>query len=339
MSALVSGRSGKTTGQERPAGTIVSGREGRFPDFIIAGAMKSGTTSLHQILAGDPRIYIPDEEIFFFDMDDLLQHPDFFCRTVDGWLTQPYLPDHPPARAWYSRFFAGAREDQLLGEDSTTYLASERAAERIAAFSPTIKVIVLLRDPAARTYSHYWHLVRTGRATLSFEDALRFTPGTLIQRSLYKTQVERFLDALGRKRLMILLFEEFVAATEAQVRLVYEFLGAAPPADLRADKHANAALIPRWPRVQLLWNSLQRRVGGGDRYRRHVMNAPPPPRVSRAVRLADRLFRAVNPSLPRRPPPMDPRTRQMLDGYFAVQNEGLDELVGKDLRQHWYRAC
>jgi sulfotransferase family protein len=312
-------------------------QQGRFPDFIIAGAMKSGTTSLHQILASDPNIYIPAEEIFFFDMDDLFQHPDFFYPTADRWLTQPYRPDLPRTRAWYSSFFAPAQEGQLVGEDSTTYLASEKAAERIAAFSREIKVIVLLRDPAARTYSHYWHLVRTGRATLGFEDALRFAPGTLIQRSLYKPQVERFLNALGRQRLMILLFEEFVTGAEAQVRLVYDFLGMPLPAELTADKHANAALVPRWPRMQLWWNSVQRRAGGGNRYLRHVMEAPEPTRTSRAARFLDRAFRTVNPTMPRRPPLMDSRTHRMLNDYFSVQNEGLDELAGKDLRRFWYR--
>src|SRR5262245_3229839 len=107
-------------------GRLAGDREERFPDFIIAGAMKSGTTSLHQILASDPRIYIPDEEIFFFDMDDLVQHPAFFYPTPDRWLTQSYQPDNPRTRAWYSGFFAPAREDQLIGEDSTTYLASEK---------------------------------------------------------------------------------------------------------------------------------------------------------------------------------------------------------------------
>jgi hypothetical protein len=336
--ALTAGGSAGATGQGQFTGRAPSGRAERFPDFIIAGAMKSGTTSLHQILASDPRIYIPEDEIFFFDMDDLFQHPDFFYRTADRWLTQPYLPDQPRARAWYSAFFAAAREDQLVGEDSTTYLASEKAAERMAAFSRTIKVILLLRDPAARTYSHYWHRVRRGRATLAFEDALVSAPDALIQRSLYKPQVERFLAALGRERVMILLFEEFVAAIDAQVRLVYDFLGLPAPAGSRADKHANAASVPRWPRLQLWWNSARRRGLDEDRFRRHLMEAPDRPRSSRAARLADRLYRAVNPSVRRRPPLMDPRTRRMLNQYFAAQNEGLDELVGKDLARYWYRA-
>ena len=140
--------------------------EHRLPDFIIAGAMKSGTTSLHQILASDPRIFIPGREIFFFDMDDLSLHSDFWYRDGDGWLTQRYSPSDPGTLAWYAAFFAAARDSQWIGEDSTSYLASAKAPERIATFLPNAKILLLLRDPAARAYSHYWHLVRTGRTPL-----------------------------------------------------------------------------------------------------------------------------------------------------------------------------
>ena len=48
-----------------------------LPDFIIGGAMKSGTTTLHNILNAHPRIFIPDGEVHFFDMDNVSQHSDF----------------------------------------------------------------------------------------------------------------------------------------------------------------------------------------------------------------------------------------------------------------------
>ena len=123
----------------------------RLPDFIIAGAMKSGTTSLHQVLASDKRIFIPSREIFFFDMDDLSLHPDFWFREGNGWLTQTYSPRDPRTLAWYSAFFAAAGDSRWIGEDSTSYLASARAPERIASLLPKANILLLLlRDPAAR---------------------------------------------------------------------------------------------------------------------------------------------------------------------------------------------
>lgn len=57
----------------------------RFPDFIIVGAMKCGTTSLHKILSSHPEIFIPEREIHFFDIDDISQHPDFFIFSNGNW--------------------------------------------------------------------------------------------------------------------------------------------------------------------------------------------------------------------------------------------------------------
>ena len=53
------------------------------PDFVIAGAMKCGTTTLHQMLAQHPDVFMADDELFYFDMDDIAQHPDFLFNKKD----------------------------------------------------------------------------------------------------------------------------------------------------------------------------------------------------------------------------------------------------------------
>lgn len=323
----------------REANVVNTSPPYRFPDFIIAGAMKSGTTSLHAILADDPRIYIPNPEIFFFDMDDPTQHAEFWYRVGDHWLSQPYLPQDERTLRWYSRFFEQAKADQLVGEDSTTYLASANAPGRIAEFLPDVKVILLLRDPASRTYSHYWHLVRTGRAIYGFEETLRYGQGSLIQRSLYKPQIEQFRAHFDPDHLLILVFEEFIQDMKASVSRVYQFLGLGEPPDLNlSTTHRNEALVPRWPRLQLWRNWLLRRYA--DRfYATHLLNVPPQPaRRFPVMRLAHHAHRLVNPLRPRRPPPMDPVTRRLLNDLFARENEGLSELIGIDVNEYWYRA-
>jgi Sulfotransferase family len=312
----------------------------RFPDFIIAGAMKSGTTSLHAALASDPRIYIPNPEIFFFDMDDLIQHSEFLYldRGRDRCIGQSYLPNDPATVRWYASFFENARSDQRVGEDSTTYFASSKAAERIADFLPDAKVIIMLRDPASRTYSQYWHAVRTGRAVYDFEDTLRYDSGTLIQRSLYKPQVETFQAALGRDRLLILLFEDFVENMTDVLLRVYGFLALEPPArfDLHAT-HANAARIPRWHRLQL-WRNWLLRPYTDRLYAKHLPNERGQlPSGWWKLRVAHFVHRKVNPLRARRPPEMQPATRRFLNEMFARENEGLSELIGIDVKKSWYR--
>src|SRR4029453_15619679 len=95
---------------------------------------------------------------------------------------------------WYSSFFQNAADGQVIGEDSTTYMASSKASRRIARLLPNVKLIFMLRDPVTRAYSHYWHLVKTGPVIYDFESTLRHTPYTILQRGYYKEQIERFME-------------------------------------------------------------------------------------------------------------------------------------------------
>jgi len=134
-----------------------------LPDFIIGGAMKSGTTSLHAILNSHPDIGISHNELGFFDIDNLLQHPDFnfYDKINDKWINQS-MQDHPELLwKWYYEQFEGLKKTaSVIGEDSTTYLCSEIAAQRIALQKKPIKLIFILRHPTKRTVSNYLHSIR-----------------------------------------------------------------------------------------------------------------------------------------------------------------------------------
>lgn len=130
----------------------------RLPDFIIAGAMKAGTTSLHHILKHHKHVFLPEDEIFFFDLDDIQQHPDFFMDARGKWIFHDYERHYQDYLEWYSSFFESADDGQVIGDDSTTYMASRKAPQRIARLLPDVKLIFMLRDPVVRAYSHYWHL-------------------------------------------------------------------------------------------------------------------------------------------------------------------------------------
>lgn len=309
-----------------------------LPDFVIAGAMKCGTTSLHYILANHPKIFIPNSELFLFDIDDLSQHPDFFLYDRARWIAPNFDKSPEQYLIWYASFFERATADQLLGEDSTTYLASHIAARRLARMVPHVKIIIMLRDPASRTYSHYWHLLRTGRAIYEFEDALRIMPDTLVQRSLYMPQVQRFLSVFPRENIHFVLFEQFIRQTQAEVDDVLRFLDVQPLLDVEGMKtHYNESLMPRSIRLQVWRNRL---------FRRSLQNRFPSllPSVCRTARpgpgrwsrMIERIWDGINPIEPGRPPEMNAETRRMLNAYFSQQNEGLSDLIGKDVGAHWY---
>lgn len=312
-----------------------STRAARRPSFIIGGAAKSGTTTLHQLLDQLPGVFIPSEEIYLFAIDDIQQHPDFFVAPDGSWVTRDFDANRAEYLEWYGSWYRSAPEDALLGEDSTSYLASARAAERIKRELPEVKLVFLLRDPAMRTYSQYWHDLRVGRVTERFEATLRHAPGTLIQRSLYREQVARYLDCFPRRQLKFLLFEDLVADPLAVLREVITFLDLDVPGDLRATAHRNPARVPRSTTLQLWRNRLVRdRVAA--RFHGHLPGSSTPAGMGERLvrgRWARTMFRRD-----RRPPPMRAATHRFLDDLFAHENEGLEDLIGRAVQGIWYRG-
>jgi hypothetical protein len=305
----------------------------RLPDFIIGGAMKSGTTSLHHLLGALPGVFVPDPEIFYFDIDDFEQHPDFFAGPGGTWRVPDWERHADEYLAWYTSFFAPAPAGALVGEDSTTYLASRKAPSRIRELLGDVRLIFMLRDPAERAYSHYWHLVRTGRATRRFESTIRHHPGTLIQRGLYREQARRYLDLFERDRLLFLLFEDFVSDPLAALRHAARFLGRAEPEALPTAPHRNPARVPRNLTLQLLRN----RILGHRSSARFEGHLPGTARRHSAVEAAMR-SRLPPVNLRRaRPPAMAPGTRRALNELFAMENRGLGDLLGIDVEKRWYQ--
>jgi Sulfotransferase family len=312
----------------------------RIPDFIIAGAMKCGTTSMHHILNSHPHIFIPQREIHFFDVDDLIQHPDFFFFNGQRWHYPSFRKKNLEYWQWYSAFFASANGEQLLGEDSTCYLASEVAPERISKVDKEIKIIIMLRDPADRAYSHYWHLVRTGRATLSFEETIQIAPASVLIRSLYEKQVRNYLRFIPRERIYFVIFEEFIRNIDATIRKVCDFIGVDRSLiDLsQANSHANAGRWPKYANLQL-WRNRVLRQRAKFIHQHHLIDVPDGnDRRPALIRLAEKIHSTLNPFVKDARVEMRNDTRMMLDDYFAAQNAGLSKLLGVNLDERWYHS-
>lgn len=314
----------------------------RIPDFIMCGAMKAGTSTVHYILNQHPSVHMPDPEIHFFDLDNVIQHPDF-NQYSDGRWRAPWL-DLKPEKLWhwYSAHFDAAKDGQVVGEDSTTYIASEVAAQRISAQHKNIKLLVLLRNPTARAYSHYWHLVRSGRAIYSFEDTIRYEPYSILGRSLYLGQLEAVFRHVPRDAVKVVLLEEFLANKQDVVHAICDYIGVdfarLPQNAIKA--HKNEARIPRMLAVELLRNRLAR-SSGNRRYRSHL---PGTQRNQRYVSTSspsvlDALYRKLNPLVSKPPPKMNFATQRFLDNFFQREAHGLSELLATDVGSIWFDSA
>src|SRR5690606_40288593 len=165
-------------------------------------------TSLHAILNSHPDISIAHNELGFFDIDSILQHPDFnfYNSKNQTWLKQSMQEEPELLWKWYySQFEKIENKGRLIGEDSTTYLCSETAAKRIALQDKAIKLIFILRHPTKRTISNYLHLLKSGRAIYSLEDTLRYNPNSIIRRSMYLEQLEAYYKYIPFDRIKVVL--------------------------------------------------------------------------------------------------------------------------------------
>jgi len=309
-------------------------KKDKLPHFIIAGAMKSGTTSLHYILNQHDDIYIPDGEIFFFDIDDIVQHPDFFVKTSKVWTFHDYNQDFDVYLKWYQSFFLNANNDQIIGEDSTTYIASEKAPSRIADLLPEVKLIFMLRDPVRRTYSQYQHLLQTGRATHNFDKTLQLTPN-LIERSFYKKQIERYMQYFPKENLKFILFEEFVDDTQQVIDDVCDFLKIRHMDLTDIDTHKNLSRVPRSTKLQLLYNSIFRNVSAKKYLNSHLPHMDYDTKSNHIAKTIDFSFKKINLASGKKYGNMDSQTKVFLERLFAKENKGISELIGKNVNEYW----
>lgn len=120
-------------------------------DFLIVGAQKCGTTSLHRYLSQHKQIFMPErKEVDFFGSDES------YDRGIE----------------YYSSFFTSAAGWQKLGEASPQYMYSLGTAQRIAAHNPECRLIMLLREPFERAVSHYKMNLRRGTEKRQFDEVI-----------------------------------------------------------------------------------------------------------------------------------------------------------------------
>jgi hypothetical protein len=180
-------------------------------------------------------------------------------------------------------------------------------------------------------------MLRTGRAVFDFESTLQYHPGTLLTRSFYRRQLERYLDHFDRDQIHIVIFEEFVEHTQRVVNEVCAFLDLPESVDVAsAPSHANASPVPRWPQL-LIWQNWLFRTVDPKRHASHFPGLSPPSRSfkDRVLQSLDHRLRYLNLQQGRPAPSMSTDTRAHLQTIFARENAGLSDLIGIDVARFW----
>ncbi|MEM9048149.1 MAG: sulfotransferase [Pseudomonadota bacterium] len=204
------------------------------PEFLVIGAMKAGTTALYHLLAQHPQIGM-----------SRMKETDYF-------VAEKNLPLGP---RWYAAQFPPA---PCRGEVSPNYSKDDifpGVAARVAASLPDARLIVLLRDPVARFAAHYRHAWSTGNMAVRPDALLRSPAGRhMLATSRYTERLAPWRAVFADERLLVLCFEDLVAAPQAAMHPVWSHLGLEPFATRPPAVRNEAASVAAVPAsIQRLW--------------------------------------------------------------------------------------
>ena len=259
-------------------------RPRELPSFIIIGAQKCGTSSLNAYLQMHPNVCRPVKSNQLNSRKEL----NFFEENFEKGIS------------WYRACFPRLLEGEITGEASPVYLFHPYVPKRMASVLPDVKLIVMLRNPIERAYSHYYHNVRKNREPLSFEEAIAAEPEratgefnkmledehyfnfnykcfAYLTRGIYVDQLKRWFEFFPQEQISIIKFEDFAADPTVTYRQVLSFLD-----------------LPSWELKEYKqYNSYEKRTSMSY-------------------------------------PPMDAETRSNLVNYFKPHNEKLYDYLGID---------
>jgi len=201
-----------------------------LPNFLILGAMKSGTTALCQYLKQHPQIFMSrrkEPQFFAFEGEKL-----DYCGPGDQHQIKRDVVTEFKA---YCSLFDSVINEKAVGEASIVYLYSTKAPERIQHYVPGAKLIAILRHPAERAYSNFLHARKHGREPLANfgkaleEEEVRIRSNWLYfwhykQLGLYHKQLKPYFDRFGWDKIRIYLYDDWKADNIGTIHDIFRFL-------------------------------------------------------------------------------------------------------------------
>lgn len=170
------------------------------PDFLFIGPDKAGSSWLYEVLRRVDGVFVaPAKDLYYFDR--------YYHMGAD----------------WYASQFSGAKEADAVGEISHDYLFSTVAAQRIRSDIPNVRLIVSLREPVSRAFSHYLYLRRSGLSSESFSDAIDNCP-ELIAKSSYGRHLKCYMELFSTEQIHVAWFDQLVDDPLSYLNGILQFL-------------------------------------------------------------------------------------------------------------------
>ena len=296
-----------------------------LPTFVVAGAPRCGTTSLHYYLRQHPQICM-----------SAIKEPNFFLFGPDG---VPHIAETPIIRksiqklSEYSGLFRPTAATKAIGDASPLYLYTRPTAAQILAVCGVVQVVCVLRRPADRAWSHFLYALAVSADQRHAEFAelvdaeIRGGPGYepyrtrthLVRLGRYAEQVRRYQETFGAENVHVLLMEDLGRDRAGSLATICRGIGVDDSFAFDLDQRYNpSGIAPDNPFVRRIVRKLTPTV-----------KAVLPPRL--AGRLAEvRMGRASAVST-EPPPEMDPAVAARIAEWCRDDVDELAGLIGRDL--------
>lgn len=176
-----------------------------FPNFIVVGAKRSGTTSLYYYLKSTNGIFLPERKYVTF----------FLGRKSDDKLNENQ----------YLKFYSKVSNEKIIGEVNPNYLNDAESPSLIKKYIPNCKIIILLRNPIERTFSEYNSEKMKEKLNCSFHDAIKNNTNDIVTNSLYYEVIKNYIEKFGMQNVGIWLSENLNSNPKNVLHEIFNFLG------------------------------------------------------------------------------------------------------------------
>lgn len=288
------------------------------PNFLVLGAPKCGTTSMYYYLNQHKDIFLCSKEVHFFAYGDDL-YEDI---VVQEW--EKYLD-----------LFEEAENEEILGEVAVRYLYSDVALNKIKKYIPDAKLMVLLRDPAERAFSHFLMRFRTGglvaeKGTVPGEEDIRegFSNNRdYIERSRYYKYIERYLKKFPKENMHFVVLDDLKNDPISVLSGIFEFLGVDENVEIDTSRKYNVSTVDEFSYFKvLLRRSKHLRSLRASKTLRWVASKIMPRSIIDWM-----LWRKSTSKSIKNQVEMPPDVRKKLINYYEGDIDGLENLMSRDL--------
>ena len=280
-------------------------------DFFIVGAPKAGTTSLYHYLNEHPQVEM-----------SLQKEPDYFSDKAIQSQGLYYNKNRIDTEEKYNGLFNTQKKDVIFGEGSVSYLFYPTVAQDIKAYNPNAKIIIMLRNPINRAFSHYLMDYRLGLVSDSFKDIINKKSKhknahlfyqQYIKVGEYTTQLKRHFDIFDKQNILLIDYEDFKSDVASTVDAVYSFLNVSTEFSADVNKKHNTFTMPKNKLIRFVYSFA---------VIRNILSFIFPKNIVKAVRFM--LFKKD------KKPKLLEETRNQLKHYFSNDVRILGDFIGKD---------